>query len=177
MKLTKQEIRVRELKRIAEANGGVLKPEKVVAAAKDVKNPLHECFTWDNTEAAKAHRLWEARQLISVSVEYLESTGQDTRVFVSLKSDRGDGGYRKTVSVMSVPEQRAELLQDALEDLELFRTRYHHLRELAGIFQEEQRIRERLSKRVKATEKVKSLVRVPVFVSSEVRRASSRSTA
>lgn len=52
------------LQSIAAANGGVLKPEHVVAAARDPNNPLHKEFTWDNDEAAAAWRLEQARTLI-----------------------------------------------------------------------------------------------------------------
>jgi hypothetical protein len=143
-KMTKMQIRVAELKRIAVKHKGVLSPEVVVEEAKEKSSPLHACFTWDDSTAAQEYRLWEARRLIAVSVEYIGAIGQDVRVFVSLKSDRGAGGYRQMLTVMDEGDKRNELLQNALEDLAGFRLRYQHLDELAGIFIEEEKIRQRM---------------------------------
>ena len=60
-----------ELERIAKANGGVLRAEDVVESARNERSPLHASFTWDNDEAAERWRLHQARNLIWVSVQYL----------------------------------------------------------------------------------------------------------
>ena len=53
-----------------ETKTGRLTPDAVVAHAKDEDSPLHECFEWDDSKAAHAHRLDQARSLItSVKVE------------------------------------------------------------------------------------------------------------
>ena len=54
---------INELKRLAAKNRGLFLPEAVVEAAKPETSPLHSQFTWDNTEAAKKYRIWEARRL------------------------------------------------------------------------------------------------------------------
>jgi hypothetical protein len=43
---------------------GLLRIEKVVAAAADAASPLHDQFEWDDTEAAHRFRLGQARELI-----------------------------------------------------------------------------------------------------------------
>lgn len=43
---------------------GRLDPADVVEAARDPASPLHGYFEWDDTEAARQHRLGQARQLI-----------------------------------------------------------------------------------------------------------------
>lgn len=53
-----------ELRALADANGGRLVPEAVVDAARDPDSPLHSHFTWDDTEAARQHRINQARVLI-----------------------------------------------------------------------------------------------------------------
>ena len=59
------------LQEIAANNDGILRPEIVVEAARAKTSPLHSSFEWDNTRAAEAHRLWQARQLIvSVTIKY-----------------------------------------------------------------------------------------------------------
>src|ERR1700677_2890830 len=55
---------------IAERNAGRLTPDLVLLSAQSPDSPLHEHFTWDDTDAARKHRLNEARTLIrSVKVE------------------------------------------------------------------------------------------------------------
>lgn len=49
---------------------GKLTPEAVVKAAKSMASPLHDCFEWDDSEAASRYRLWQARELIaSIRIE------------------------------------------------------------------------------------------------------------
>lgn len=119
-----------------EAQKGILLPEDVVAAAKSKKSPLHDYFTWDDHRAAQEHRLQQARQLISITVEYIgsESHGREQRVFVSLRQDRDQGGYRSLVSVMQSPNLRDSLLQDVLEEMAFFRGKFAELKELAVVF-------------------------------------------
>lgn len=125
----------RELARIAKAGGGVLMPEAVVEAARPAASPLHSRFEWDDTAAAHAHRLWQARQLISITINVCPRSKSDEQVWVSLTPDRkGEGGYRSLVTVLSDPDMRAQLLADALEELSIFRAKYKHLRELAEVF-------------------------------------------
>lgn len=139
---------INELKRIAEASGGVLLPEAVVESARPARSVLHDQFQWDDSEAGKAYRLWQARQLISVSVELIDSNDPATlsKVFVSLAEDRRAGvGYRSLVSVMSDDTMRERLLRDALAQMEFFEKKYQRLQELANVFKEIKRVKERVS--------------------------------
>jgi hypothetical protein len=117
------------------AVGNKLDPVAVVEAARDKTSPLHDCFTWDNSEAAHQFRLIEARKLIQVHVEMLPGSSDSSPVWVSLTTDRNaGGGYRPLVSILSNADQRAMLLSDALRDLEYFRKKYGMLKELAAVF-------------------------------------------
>lgn len=114
---------------------GVLLPEAVVERARDPESAMHDWFTWDDTEAAKAHRLWQARELIRVQVTVLPNTDTPTRVYVSLPRDRSkDGGYRSVVDVLSDDQMAAEMLQAALDDAERWRTKYHNVKALVPVF-------------------------------------------
>lgn len=108
-----------ELKRIAEENGGLLKPEIVVAEARPRSSPLHSRFTWDNTKAAHEYRLWQARQLIRVVVEVIDGIKGRQEVFVSLTTDRAETGYRVMTDVLSDADLRKIMLKDALAELTL----------------------------------------------------------
>lgn len=125
---------VAELRRIAEKNDGILRAQDVVKAARSEDSPLHSRFEWDDDEAAEKFRLIQARLLINISVDVAPGSKIPTRVFVSLSTDRGDGGgYRTAVDVMSDREMRQQLLSDALESMENFRERYRRLKELSSV--------------------------------------------
>jgi len=133
----KKGIVIQELKRIASEHRGILNAEDVVAEAQSPKSVLHPLFEWDDTIAAEQWRLFQARQLIRVSVLYLDGNDEKPfKVFVSLSEDRykGDGGYRQLETVMSNKELRLILLQDAFNEMELFREKYYQLKELSEVF-------------------------------------------
>lgn len=123
---------LQKLKQLAEAKGERLLPEAVVEAAKSKDSPLHSSFEWEDSVAAHKYRLWQARQLI-VTVHYEENPRQ--HYFVSLKSDRKEGGgYRTVVEVLDDDDLRIELLEDAKGDMLIFKKKYSRLKELAEVF-------------------------------------------
>ena len=150
---TKGKVYLEEMKRIARKHRGLLRASDIVEEARPVKNPLHSAFEWNDTEAAERYRIWQARQLIAVSVEYLENvrTEEPVRVFASLKSDRKNGGYRAVADLLSDDEMREQLLQDALEDMIFFRRKYRQLEELSAVFEEMDKVAVHVRPRIKAT--------------------------
>lgn len=134
-----------ELAKIAQTNGGVLRPQDVVAAAKGRKHPLHECFEWSDDKAAMEYRLWQARQLIRVTVHVLPGQEIDVRTYVSMMEDRtaDGGGYRLLVDVLSDTAMREKLLEEALAELGVFQRKYQQISELAGVFAAARRVRRR----------------------------------
>lgn len=126
----------RELGRIAKANGGVLWPKKVVEAARPESSVLHSRFEWNNGKAAERYRIWQARQLIAITVNVIGEGGESEQIWVSLKPDREEsGGYRSLISVLSDTDLRGQLLEDARRDMEIFEEKYKHLQELALVFE------------------------------------------
>lgn len=126
-----------ELHRLAQLNGGVLLPSTVVDAARDAASPLHGQFEWDDSEAAERYRLWQARQLIRVTVRMIkpEEPNSAARVFVSLSTDRNEsGGYRVLADVLSNERMRAQLMEDARIEMRAFQRKYSDLTELANVF-------------------------------------------
>lgn len=125
-----------ELRQIAARHNGLLRPEDVVEFAKDEETALHSRFQWDDDKAAQEYRLWQAREIIRVSVILLPNTSEPVRAFVSLKADRSKdaGGYRTIQNVMTDTEMREQLLEQALDDLEYFTRKYQQLKELAPVF-------------------------------------------
>lgn len=142
---------IAELKRLAREHGGLLRPKDVVNAARTPRSPLHARFEWDDTVAAEEYRLWQARQLMRVVVEVVPETNEPVEVFVSLTTDRRDGGYRVQLEVLSDAEMREQLLKDALAELMLFRRKYSRLKELSEIFSAIDAVTARNGKRKQGT--------------------------
>lgn len=138
--IKKNELIAYELQQLSAQHHGLLQPIVIVEAARDPMSPLHDCFTWEDGVAAERWRLHEARQLIRVTATYIETKSKNlipTRVFVSLSDDRKvkDGGYRSVVTVLSDAALRAQMLVDALAELQRFRAKYARLVELAEVFE------------------------------------------
>jgi hypothetical protein len=130
-------ILIDELHRIEAAGGGKLLASAVVDAARPSGSPLHSHFDWDDSAAAEKYRLMQARQLIRVCVEYIRVgvTTKRIQAFVSLITDReAGGGYRSTVNVLAMDHLRAQLIEDAMLDMERFRAKYSSIAELADVF-------------------------------------------
>jgi len=128
---------VQELKTIAEENGGILLPDRIIDRAAEPTSILHSWFEWNDQKAGHAFRMEQARRLIRISVEYLHN-GNETvpfRVFVSLTSDRSVGGYRSMVSVLRDQDSKQQLLEDARTEMERFQTKYSMLEELSRVFE------------------------------------------
>jgi hypothetical protein len=126
-----------ELTQIFNEHNGRVPPEAVIEFARDENTALHSEFEWDDTEAAHQFRLEQARKIIRLNIEVIETPNGNVRmpVFVSLVSDRrGGGGYRALTDVMSNAEMRAQLLQQAIDELQRVRRKYESLRELAPVF-------------------------------------------
>jgi len=128
---------ISELNQIRKENAGVLRPADVVAFAKNPRTKLHEKFTWDDNEAAREYRLWQARELIRVVVSVGPVDEKPVRTYVSLLSDRRNagGGYRTLHSVLRSKAKREALLREAEADMNRFIAKYELLKELAGVFE------------------------------------------
>lgn len=127
----------KEVMRLAQEAGGVLKPAALVRSAEPADSPIHGWFEWDDGAAAQAWRIEQARQLIQVTVTTIEKPKAEpvtVRALVSLPRDRTEGGYRLTTAVLGDAELREEMLADALDELHRIKTKYATLRELAPVF-------------------------------------------
>jgi hypothetical protein len=129
----KQEV-VAELERICLEHGGVLNPQDVVETARNPDNILHDQFCWDDTKAAHEYRLHQARRIIRVVTEVVESTKSEVRAYVSLESYRkADGGYLPMQTVMANEKLTSLLLEQARKDMRIFESKYSHLKEVAEV--------------------------------------------
>ena len=144
-----------ELRFIQTNNNGTLLPYQVVEYAKDPNTLLHKKFEWEDSVAAYQHRLWQARQVIRLELIVVDrksetpgkifinmdpgeaEEGKATRAFISLSIDRrgeAKNGYRSIEDVVSDEYMRAQMLEDARKDMNLFRRKYNMLKELSEVF-------------------------------------------
>lgn len=139
-----------ELTQIFQKHNGSLPPEAVVEFARNKNTALHAEFEWDDTEAAHQFRLVQARNIIRLNIDIVETPNGNVRVpvYVSLVSDRRSGlGYRALTDVMSDADMRAQLLQQAIDELQRVRRKYESLRELAPVFSALDRVARNASRR------------------------------
>lgn len=100
----------KELEMLATRGKGIVKPEAVVAFARNPETALHSQFEWNDSAAAEQYRIEQARTLLRVIVHEVPGSGQRVPVFVSLQSDRTEGGYRRTVDVLSDADMKRQLM-------------------------------------------------------------------
>jgi len=127
------------LETIRMAHNGILRPHDVVETARARDHILHGKFEWDDTEAAHQYRLFQARRFITVYVKMLiEVPDESVQVYVSLREDqeRPGGGYRIIEDVLSDPDMRAMLLNEAKGAFRRMKAKYGRLKELAAVFTE-----------------------------------------
>ena len=125
-----------ELERVEEKHGGIT-PKILVNESRPNKAVLHPCFEWNDQVAAESYRESQASQIVrTIKVISIDNDGVKSRspAYVSVlkqDSDNGAREYVNTVRALSNEEMKRQVLADALAQLEGFRRRYEHLRELA----------------------------------------------
>ena len=122
------ELEVDELERLREENGGLLTVAAIVEAAKEEDSPLHRHFDWDDTHAAEKYREWQARALIQkckITVEHRPDTV--VRAYVSVPSDRKEGGYRSVQDVINDVDLKASILKEMRVRIAYWQKQYYLL--------------------------------------------------
>jgi hypothetical protein len=134
----KPEVAAKEIERLAKQNGQRVDAAMVLESASDPTSPLHDEFTWDDTEAARQFRLEQARELvrsIRVTFETPERKEVTINVMTTVASldhaQRSD--YVPLAFAMSRTDLRQEVLARAIKELESFKQKYEHLSELAEV--------------------------------------------
>ena len=120
-----------------ETQTGEVNPRQVLTEAEDPKHFLHRYFDWNDTTAAEKHRLQQAAHLIrSVQVEVVrqQETREPIRAIVSIRRD-GNRLYQTAERAWSEPHGRAQIVQQALNELQRWQAKYAHLHELRQIFE------------------------------------------
>lgn len=123
-----------ELENLRLESGGYLIPQDIVERARSENSALHKYFEWDDSEAAEAYRLHQARSVIRAVVQYIPRSNGDAvrvRAYVSLPSDRvKNNGYRSVAEVMTDEESFIEASRDLTREIARLREKYSAWRRL-----------------------------------------------
>lgn len=109
--------RIRQL----ETPDGTITPQTVIDDAKDPASPLHEHFEWDDTKAAHAYRIDQARELIRSVRLVITNTESVVRTVAYVRNPNlpaHEAGYVSTFRLRQSPDDaraalRAELARAA----------------------------------------------------------------
>lgn len=118
----------REIERIRKVNGGKMRPEYLVEAAKDNSNPLHRTFNWNVKSAAMEHWLHQARMIMG-SIRVVRETGKHHHAYYAVKSEKVHF-YTPAAEVASNEEYRTQLLKQAEQYYTAGRARFDEITEL-----------------------------------------------
>jgi len=136
----KPEAAYKEIETIRKKNGGEVTADAVVERAKALRNPLHNDFEWDDSVAAREHRLATARYIMRsfVVVRKEIKTDRPQRVYGVVKQPQVGPGRAKHVyqsmdDILSDVDLRSEFLSKALSELLRVRNKYRDLQELAVV--------------------------------------------
>lgn len=133
---TDAEVAAKELERISEAHGGVLKPEYVVDESRHPEAPLHNEFEWNDEVAAEKYRVTQAQHIIR-SIVIVDDTDQKPfRMFVNvLPKDSPETAYMRINDVLADSYLREQMLENARRELDAFKIKYSRVLELAELRQ------------------------------------------
>lgn len=145
-----------ELEQIRENNNGLLRPRSVVDFARDEGTELHSKFEWDDSLAGENYRIWQARKIITAMVTIIPRKNEpiEVQTYVSMINDRyakgsGDeqfvGGYRSIIEVLKTPDLRRSLLQEAMDEHEIWEKKYQTIVELVDIFNAAKTVKQKLA--------------------------------
>ena len=118
--------------------GDEVKPEQVVAKAKDKDSELHKCFDWNDTSAAEKYRLFQAKQVINhlivIKRDVEEPEKEPVQFRVMLKNKKSyDSGYKQTIVMVRDEDEYRKMLEQAYAELKAFKKKYACLSELSDI--------------------------------------------
>ena len=121
----------RILQELSESENG-LTPQNIVNVSRDVNHPLHGEFEWDDTVAAEAYRIVQAKALIrDITIVHDEESKKQDRGFVITPG--GSHTYVPLRDALNNEEWKNNLLEAAKRDMIAFIAKYRRLTELAQV--------------------------------------------
>lgn len=109
---------------------GELTNDMIVDYAKNhPKSELFKCFEWNDTEAGRKYRLYQASQILSsISVKITEEPVQKQKVYYSIKSAETKKKVFKNIKdIVENDEEYLQLIDKASEELNACKDKYETL--------------------------------------------------
>jgi hypothetical protein len=137
-----------------ESIGDGATPEQIVAKAQNKRTALHQCFDWDDDEAAKKWRLQQARQVVNSIVVYEQPEEEQPpqyisrafenvtvgggRAYVPIKAAMDNDAWREEVfgqitAAIFAQERKAESYEHMFPELKDLRGRLKAARETINL--------------------------------------------
>lgn len=114
---------------------GIVTPKEVLNKARNKRSPVHKYFDWDDSSAAEKYRLDQARALIRCLIIVDDDDDDGHRKYTApLVLETGERAYVDIDKVVSNEFLWKQLIAIALKDLQLWKKRYEHLKELKPVF-------------------------------------------
>ena len=142
------EVKTIERIRQLEAKDGTLDPRNVLDDARDPESPLHSHFEWDDSKAAEAHRMEQARTLIRSVRLVITNTESIYRTVAYVRDpDKAahDPGYVSTMRLRSQPERAQSALIAELERADNALARAYDVAHSLGLADQVQGLRDKLA--------------------------------
>jgi len=112
--------------------GNEITPQKIVTVASDSRNPLHECFDWDNKTAGDKWRLVQARNLLNhIEVEVVGEKGEPYRAKAWVHVDNE---YTSHERLMTEDDKLLSFVEQLIVKVEYWQNQCSFYYELARIF-------------------------------------------
>ena len=119
---------------------GNLSAKSLLDASRPEGAPLHSEFEWDDSVAAEKFREGQARCIINHLVVRLdEKPDEPVRGFFRITQQAAS--YTNVQAILTHRDLRADLVQQALEEMAAFERKYGTLAELAMIFEATAKVR------------------------------------
>lgn len=119
-------------------HGNEISPVAIVDEARPDDSPIHPLFEWDDTEAAEAWRVHQARNALnSIRIVVLAGSDDEKEVYanISIQDDAGHRSYLPATAVAASPELMEKAVDEAMSYLRSWEARWRNLQELGPIFE------------------------------------------
>lgn len=133
---------------IYKSNNHKLTADVVLKKAKSKSHPLHSCFEWNNSKAAQAYRLNQARKIIACVVieKMVGRKSVSVRAFLNIKQDekgnlthnpfnsKGQNYFVTMSDAMQNDFMRVYTVEAAILEINRWMEKYKNLKKLSSLF-------------------------------------------
>lgn len=119
-----------ELEEIERA--GVINPEHLIEYAERHKeSELYKCFEWNNDEASRKYRIYQARQIISsISIEIKEEPKEIQKIYFSVNdSETKEKRYKNITEIINNNDEYSQIIDKAKKEFIRCKEKYEFLLE------------------------------------------------